>query len=528
MARPPVGDLPGATGAQLRPGPGGAATPTRTADPASPTGPGAGDVLGGRYRLDRLIRAADADLAVTDGGALWRAEDLVLSRRVAVRLVTGARPGRRRAFLSAARQSGRVAHPLVAATYDAAEELSHGTNVAYLVREWVDGRTLRDLLLDAPLAPERATFLLGQAAQALAHLHEAGVVHGRVHPANVLVRYDGQVRLTDPAIGTALTGPENDSEIAPPPESDDVHDLGRTLYAALTGRWPGGPWRGLASAPLGPAGAPLPPRQVRAGLSRELDAVAIRLLDPTHRHAHAAAPLTSAESVAGALAPLPARPTDAPEDTPRPAQRHSQHRPWRRRALLGGLIIVLGTTGWLLGQSVGRVPGQPTNVPAFTAQPSAPGAAAAAPAPLADIVKVTDFDPPPGDGIENPDQVAFAHDGEQATAWQTETYTTAKLGNLKKGVGLIVDLGSPQQIRRVDLTFLQPGTDVELRAMAPDATAPGTTLDAFPLVAQVQNAGQAVAFTTNAKSRFWLVWLTSLPKVGGGYRGSVAEMAFRR
>lgn len=528
VARPPVSDLSGAPGAQLCRGPGAPATPTAVAEVARVVGPGVGDVLGGRYRLDRLLRDADTDASLTDGGALWRADDLVLSRRVAVRLVTGARPARRRAFLSAAGLAGRIAHPLVAATYDAAEELSRGVTVVYLVREWVDGRTLRDLLLDGPLGPERATFLLRQTAQALAHLHTAGVPHGRVHPSNVLVRFDGQVRLTDPAIGTALTGAEQDGEVGQAAESDDVHDLGRTLYAALTGCWPGGPWRGLAAAPRGAAGAPAPPRQVRAGLSRELDAVAIRLLDPTHRHAHTAAPLTSAESVAGALSSLPARVTDAPEEAPSPSPRERPTRPWLRRAVLSVVIVMLGTTGWLLGLSVGRVPGQPTDVPAFTAQPSSPGAAQAAPVRFADIARVTDFDPAPGDGVENPDQVAFAHDGEQATAWQTQTYATAKFGNLKKGIGLVVDLGSPQQIRGVDLTFLAAGSDVQLRAMAPDAGTQGTTLDAFSPVAQVQNAGQAVAFTTNTRSRYWLIWLTSLPRVAGGYRGSVAEMAFRR
>lgn len=497
-------------------------------DPSA-AGPLAGDLLGGRYRLERLIRAADRDASGSDGGALWRGEDLVLSRPVAVRLLADAPPAQRRALLDAAGQAGRATDPLVAATYDAAEEQVDGRTVAYLVREWVEGRSLRDLLLDAPLAAERATFLLYRTATALAHLHAAGTVHGRVHPSNVLVRPDGQLRLTDPAVGAALAAPDGLAALAAD-EAGDVRDLGRTLYAALTGRWPGGPWRGLPAAPTGAGGALLPPRQVRAGLPRELDAVAGRIGDPARRSAHEAAPLTTAAAVAAALAPLPSRPTDAAEEPPRPARpvRAAAYRPWRRRGVLIALVAALAAGGWLFGLSVGRVPGQPTDVPAFTAQPSSSGAPPPPATSVVPIAAVTSFDPPPGEGGEHPDQVAFSHDGEQSTAWQTYTYTTANLGNLKPGTGLLVDLGSPQQIRQVDLTFLNPGTDVQLRAMGPDATAPGSALTDFAVVAQQSNAGRAVQFTTDTKARFWVIWLTRLPRVGSGYRGSVAEMAFRR
>ena len=73
-----------------------------------------------------------------------------------------------------------------------------------------------------------------------------------------------------------------------------------------------------------------------------------------------------------------------------------------------------------------------------------------------DLTTVVDFDPPPGDGAERPGTVPGAVDDDPATAWETERYDSAALGGLKAGVGLLVDLGAPTQVDRVELLDLEP------------------------------------------------------------------------
>ena len=93
---------------------------------------------------------------------------------------------------------------------------------------------------------------------------------------------------------------------------------------------------------------------------------------------------------------------------------------------------------------------------------------------------MTAFDPPPGDGAENDDQVPLAYDGSTATAWQTERYSSAAFGGLKTGVGLLVDLGSVRHVSTVQLDLPGGTTGVQLRA----AGAASATLAGFPVVAR--------------------------------------------
>lgn len=505
---------------------------------------GTGTVLRGRYRLERRL---GADLAPV-GTSLWRAEDVTLSRPVAVRVLFGADEGVRQAFRAAAAGAGVVHDPRIAATYDADEQQLAGGTAAYLVREWVAGESLRLLLADGGLEPDRVAPLLQDAADALAALHAQGGWHGRLHPDNVLVESDGRVRITDPGSGATLAAAgleQRDARgrLTRPPELPpslvtdlglgsrpdgagddatalrrqqryDTCDLARTVYAAATGSWPGGAWRGMPAAPADD-GRPLAPRQVRAAVPRDLDAVVAATLLPGRGRA---ATVRDAAALAAALAdvvPLPPEPTPAPT----PPRRT---RPWLwRAAALAGLVVV-GVVGWSIGQSVGKVPGTNQSVPSFSAGPDA-SAGAGAPGAAIPLTNVTAFDPPPGDGKENDDQTPLAHDGSTATAWDTSTYTSARLGNLKPGVGLLVDLGSDVRVAAVQLAFDGSPTGVQLRA----GDRPGATLADFPVVTAAPSAGPAVTLTADQAHRYWLVWITSLPKVSGGYRAGIAEVTFR-
>ena len=236
----------------------------------------AGDLLAGRYALvDPVAPSGDA--------VLWRAQDEVLARQVAVRLLPAGTKAARAAaepFLAAAARASQVSHPGLVRVLDAGVETRPGraADVAYLVREWVDGEPLDEHLAEVgALSALDATDVLRQVADALTAAHRGGLVHGRVHPGNVLVCPNGRVRLTDAAVAAALSGTPVDGE------AGDTRDAAAVLYALLTCRWPAGatpqPGGKLPAAPVA-HGNPLATHQVRAGVPLALDRVVSRGLAP--------------------------------------------------------------------------------------------------------------------------------------------------------------------------------------------------------------------------------------------------------
>ncbi len=229
--------------------------------------PTAGEILAERYELVEHINNDSA------GRLVWRGVDVVLRRPVAVVMRY---PGGESAteMLQAAVAASRVVHPNLVGVYDAIDEAER----AYVVREWVDGQSLRDLVAGGPLDAARATAVGNSVASALAAVHATGMVHGNVHPGTVMISDDGRVVLAD-----ARTDGDDSQE-------SDVRAVGGILYFAMTGYWPHteAPLRG-ATAGHGRAaipdavrdanGAVAAPRQVRAGVPAYLDDLTMDLLD---------------------------------------------------------------------------------------------------------------------------------------------------------------------------------------------------------------------------------------------------------
>lgn len=127
---------------------------------------------------------------------------------------------------------------------------------------------------------------------------------------------------------------------------------------------------------------------------------------------------------------------------------------------------------------------------------------------------------PYGSGQGDSPQLAhLAIDGNPATAWHTDWYTTARLGNLYPGTGLLVDMGRPVTITAAQLTLgSAPGADIQLRV----GTAPA--LADLPQVARAVNADRLVHLrpSTGAHGRYVLIWFTSLPPdPAGTFQASV-------
>lgn len=221
-----------------------------------------GDVLADRYRLvDLLSESGD--------GRFWRAHDRVLERHVALHVISAEDP-RAEGLLAAARRSATVLDPHILRVLDA--ERSAG--LCYVVNEWGSGTSL-DIMLatGGPLAPRRAAWLVGEVAAACAVAHAAGVPHGRLNPENLLVDTSGAVRVIGWSVDAALHGCSEGST------EGDVVDLAGLLYAALTGRWAGRSGSAVPPAPTDHDRV-LRPRQVRAGIPRELDTLCDEVLHP--------------------------------------------------------------------------------------------------------------------------------------------------------------------------------------------------------------------------------------------------------
>jgi hypothetical protein len=204
-----------------------------------------------------------------------------------------------------------------------------------------------------------------------------------------------------------------------------------------------------------------------------------------------------------------------------------------RRLLVVGLplaaLVVVVLLAWWVGNNVLSVAGNVDEVPGSA--PSAPSSSAPAEdaaepsadpaAPLA-VTSGTVFDPF-GDGeSENGDEVPLAFDGDPATAWSTLTYRgTPDFGNLKPGVGVLLDLGSAQAVGAVTVTTTTPGITVEVRT---GDSADGD-LESFPVAASGTVDGTAdLALEEPVTAQYVLVWVTSLVPAEDGFAGAVAEV----
>ncbi|MBW3638846.1 MAG: serine/threonine protein kinase [Actinobacteria bacterium] len=213
-------------------------------------------LVAGRYRLL-------SPLGVGGMGTVWRAEDVVLGREVAVKEVTfphGLTDEEREVLRERTRREARAAarldHPSAVTVFDVVEE----GDAPYLVMELVEARTLSQVVRsDGPLSPQRTAQVGLALLGALETAHAQGIVHRDVKPGNVLLCPDeggrpGRVVLTDFGIASSpgdpsitstglLLGspsyiaPERAKGLPPGPESD-LWSLGATLFTAVEGRPP--------------------------------------------------------------------------------------------------------------------------------------------------------------------------------------------------------------------------------------------------------------------------------------------------
>lgn len=482
--------------------------------------PTVGEILAERYQLEEHVNNDSA------GRQVWRGVDVILRRPVAVVLRY---PGGDSAteMLQAAVAASRVIHPNLAGVYDAIDEGAR----AYVVREWVEGEALRELVTtDGPLDPARATAIAHSIADALAAVHATGMVHGNVHPGTTLIADDGRVVLADARADSA------DST------EGDVRAVGGLLYYALTGHWPHNEVRAsaLPDANRDASGSIAAPRQIRAGVPAYLDDLTMDLLDK-----RVAAP--EADALAAELDRLDSADDDFEEVGPlRFTQGGTASEPVRstRKIVIGvGALVVIALIGLVFGiRAIGNS-GQPDptgttqagNLPATTpAEGPDSSGPADTPAPqkiplTADMVRIVD--PPPGDRSDD-GEAKFTVDDDKSTAWETQGFYQAKFGNRKTGMGVLINLGTPRTLSDVRVETSVPGVAMEIRTGTSD---PGNSSDGDKaLLASYTRLGDGdiektdgtnevfSVFDPEKKYQYILVFLTELPQGDDGrYRVNV-------
>ncbi len=502
-----------------------------------------GTRLAGRYRLvDQFSAGA--------GWTYWKATDETLARPVTVLTFAAGFP-RVAETVTAARAVSRLGDPRFSQVFDVEDT----DELAYVVLEWVVGDSLLDMLSEGPLEPPRAAALMAEAARAIAAAHNLGLAHLRLDPACLHWTAGGGVKIAGLGIDAALAGPEltepaaaEAEDGADGPEATDTRDLARLLYAALTGYWPGQPGSAAAAPgllPLAPEnGAGVcTPRQVSAGVPASIDDVTCRaLFQRPNRHGPA---LSTAAMFAAALAsaappppPLPVSPaaTLAARTAPRgygysgdgstnpypqpevaPRNRADRRMPPRQRSTATRAVISVVVVLVLaaVGVAVWAVIRGPHNAaPPAQTRPSSSATVRAASAPLTPV-GASVYDPLGSSGDDDPAEAQNAIDGSTSTAWHTSYYFSPVFGNLKKGTGLILDMGRQVRLSQVVVQFgASCCTDVSIE-IGNSNTASQAALGSFTVVQSSATAANSTTFnvTKQATGRYVLIWITDLPQL---------------
>ncbi|MGN6793798.1 MAG: Stk1 family PASTA domain-containing Ser/Thr kinase [Streptosporangiaceae bacterium] len=262
-------------------------------------------LLGGRYELDGIVgRGGMAEV--------YRARDLRLDRIVAVKTLREdlARDQTFQArFRREAQSAASLNHPSIVAVYDTGEDDAGMSHVPFIVMEYVDGRTIRDLLRDdRRLLPERALEITDGVLRALDYSHRAGIVHRDIKPGNVMLNRQGEIKVMDFGIARAVADTQatmtqtaqviGTAQYLSPEQArgervdarSDLYSVGCLLYELLTGRPPFTGDSPVAIAYQHVREAPVPPSRVDPELPDWADPIVLRAMekDPDERYQSAA------------------------------------------------------------------------------------------------------------------------------------------------------------------------------------------------------------------------------------------------
>ena len=483
--------------------------------------------LCGRYHLERLIGAGGM-------AQVWEATDLVLGRRVAVKVLHPHLAGDQAfvaRFRAEAVAAARLSHPNIVGVYDTCSDGVHEA----IVMELLDASTLRRYLDEQHTVDADTTVRIGlRLLDALEAAHRAGLVHRDVKPSNILLCADGRVKIADFGIAKADDQTELTQEgslvgtatyLAPeqllgnPVDGRaDLYSLGIVLYECLTGRVPFQGETGAAVALARLHADPVDPRRLRADVPPRVAEAVLRTLqrEPDDRF-DSAADLRAALMDTGVRTPVPP-PVVVPESDVEAYDAEPSFARSQRGWLFPALFILLVATAVTVAGLLVRETTLDDDGPSDTTTTST----------VAPVVGVTIADAVPydpqgkGEPGENDDLKGRAIDGDPATAWRTESYDPPGFSGAKKGVGLGLVLAEPAVVDRLSLqgstngwsaqVFVVSGTDlsaIDVKDLEPVATVEDVRGPVELDLGEVDEAARTGSLV--------LVWITDLgDRVDGG------------
>ena len=262
-------------------------------------------LLGDRYELDGVIgRGGMAEV--------YRARDLRLDRIVAIKTLRAdlARDQTFQArFRREAQSAASLNNPSIVAVYDTGEDMTSGTPVPFIVMEFVDGRTVRDLLIEGHrLLPERTLEIVSGVLRALEYSHQAGIVHRDIKPGNVMVTRNGDIKVMDFGIARAMSDNQatmtqtaqviGTAQYLSPEQArgervdarSDLYSTGCLMYELLTGRPPFTGDSPVAIAYQHVRENPIPPSRLDPSLPPWADSIVLKAMakSPNDRYQSAA------------------------------------------------------------------------------------------------------------------------------------------------------------------------------------------------------------------------------------------------
>jgi eukaryotic-like serine/threonine-protein kinase len=250
-------------------------------------------LLGDRYELEGVVgRGGMAEV--------YRARDLRLDRVVAIKTLRTdlARDQTFQArFRREAQSAASLNNPSIVAVYDTGEDMSTGVPVPFIVMEYVDGKTVRELLNDGHrLLPERILEIISGVLRALEYSHQAGIVHRDIKPGNVMVTRNGDVKVMDFGIARAMSDAQatmtqtaqviGTAQYLSPEQArgervdtrSDLYSTGCLMYELLVGRPPFTGDSPVAIAYQHVRENPIPPSRLDPDLPPWADAIVLKAM----------------------------------------------------------------------------------------------------------------------------------------------------------------------------------------------------------------------------------------------------------
>ncbi len=206
-----------------------------------------GQKINGRYEIIRSIG---------EGGManVYLGYDTILDRNVAIKILRGDLSNDEkfvRRFQREALSASSLAHPNIVEMYDVGED----DNIYYIVMEYVEGKTLKQLLKKrGSLTLSEAIDIMLQITDGMAHAHNSYIIHRDLKPQNIMIKDDGQIKITDFGIAMALNATQltqtnsvmGSVHYLPPEQASgkgctiksDIYSMGIIFYELLTGSLP--------------------------------------------------------------------------------------------------------------------------------------------------------------------------------------------------------------------------------------------------------------------------------------------------